>query len=129
MLISFPAEIFFFVTKTGGDDCTPRHFHICAYWARAIFETPIFNPKFPLQSISFSQITEKSAPEHHHFRVLGEFFPAPETIIFNNVTDPRPVFCGQPEREAFRQRFGAPTAKNQTTKSRDSPSQGLTFSR
>ena len=54
------------------------HFHICAYWVCAIFETPIFSPKFSLQSISFSQITEKSAPEHHHFRV----FAAPETIIF-----------------------------------------------
>ena len=30
-----------------------------------------------LQSISFSQITEKSAPEHHNFSV----FAAPETII------------------------------------------------
>ena len=51
---------------------------LCAYWVCAIFETPIFSPKFPLQSISFSQITTKSAPEHHHFRV----FAAPETIIF-----------------------------------------------
>ena len=42
------------------------------------FKTPIFNPKFPLQSISFSQRTEQSAPEHHHFRV----FAAPNIIIF-----------------------------------------------
>ena len=57
----------------GGGGGGGGHFHICA-----IFETPVFSPKFPLQSISFSQITEISAPEHHHFRV----FAAPETIIF-----------------------------------------------
>ena len=56
---------------------------ICAYWVCVIFEIPIFSPKFPLQSISFSQITEKSAPEHHHFRVFGNFLPLQlETIIF-----------------------------------------------
>ena len=46
------------------------HFHICSYWVGAIWETPIFSPKFPLQSISFSQMAKKSAPEHHHFTYL-----------------------------------------------------------
>ena len=38
---------------------------IMGIWLCSIFKTPIFNPKFPLQSISFPQITEISAPEHH----------------------------------------------------------------
>ena len=49
-----------------------------AYWVCAARETPIFSPKFPFRSISFSQITKKSSPEHHHFT----FFAVPETIIF-----------------------------------------------
>ena len=32
--------------------------NVCGYWVCAIFETPIFSPKIPLKSISFSQITE-----------------------------------------------------------------------
>ena len=70
---------------------------------------PIFSPKFLLQSISFSQITNKSAPEHHHFRV----FAAPKTIIFKisllsirSVIAHARVYCGQPECEAFGQRPG-----------------------
>ena len=54
------------------------HYHIYACWVCATEETPIFSPKFPLQSISFSQMTKYSAPEHHHFT----FFAVPETIIF-----------------------------------------------
>ena len=48
----------------------PRaHFQLLwAYWVCSIFKTPIFNPKFSLQSISFSQITEISAPEHSPFQ-------------------------------------------------------------
>ena len=61
---------------------------ICAYWVGAIFETPIFNPKFPLQCISFAQITEKSAPDHHHFRVVV----APETTIFK-ISYSRPEYA------------------------------------
>ena len=38
-----------------------------AYWVCAAWETPIFSPKFPIRSISFSQMTKKSAPEHLHF--------------------------------------------------------------
>ena len=56
------------------------YFHTCmyAYWVCAVRETPIFSPKFPFRSISFSQMTQKSSPEHHHFK----FFAVPETIIF-----------------------------------------------
>ena len=54
-----------------------------AYWVCAIWETLVFSPKFPLQSISVSQMTNKSAPEHHHFT----FFAAPETIVFSDVRD------------------------------------------
>ena len=49
-----------------------------AYWVCAAQETPIFSPKFPFRSISFSQMTKKSGPEHHHFT----FFAVPETTIF-----------------------------------------------
>ena len=44
-------------------------------------ETPIFSPKFPFRSISFSQITKNSGLEHHHFTFLADF-AVPETIIF-----------------------------------------------
>ena len=46
------------IKKRGGGG--EGHFHICAYWVCAIFETPIFSPKLPLQSISFSQIKFKN---------------------------------------------------------------------
>ena len=85
-------------------------------------ETPIFSPKFSLQSISFSQITEKSAPEHHHFRV----FAAPETIIFKISylqAVSSPPACGQPERS------GAIAAPETTNFTRWSPRQRPTFSR
>ena len=36
-------------------------------------ETPIFSPEFPFRSISFSQITPNSVPEHHHFTFFGGF--------------------------------------------------------
>ena len=82
------------------------HFH----WVCATRETPIFSRHFPLQSISFSQMTNKSAPEHHHFTV----FAAPETIIFKisspksrSVAARRRLTAGRPnEREAFWQRPG-----------------------
>ena len=48
-----------------------------AYWVCAARETPIFSPKFPFWSISFSQMTQYSALEHYHFT----FFAVPETII------------------------------------------------
>ena len=44
-----------------------------AYWVCAARETPIFSPEFPFRSISFSQITKKSVPEHHHFTFFGGF--------------------------------------------------------
>ena len=43
------------------------YFHMYVYWVCAAWETPIFSPKFPIRSISFSQMTKKAAPEHHHF--------------------------------------------------------------
>ena len=57
------------------------YFHMYAYWVCAARETPIFSPEFPFRSISFSQITNKSVPEHHHFTFLADF-AVPETIIF-----------------------------------------------
>ena len=44
-----------------------------AYWVCAARKTPIFSPEFPFRSISFSQITQKSVPEHHHFICFGGF--------------------------------------------------------
>ena len=77
--------------------------YICA--AR---ETPIFSPKFPLQSISFSQMTKiYSAPEHHHFSVARQilhFLPLrrPSFSKFLHVLAihhrPRPAYCSQLER-------------------------------
>ena len=58
------------------------YFHIYAYWVCAARERPIFSPEFPFRSISFSQITNKSVPEHHHFNFFLADFAVPETIIF-----------------------------------------------
>ena len=60
---------------------------------------PIFSPKFPYRSVSFSQMTQYSAPEHHHFK----FFSVPETIIFtislrSGHTSPPVVGLLQPDR-------------------------------
>ena len=55
----------------GGGYFQCMHIGVCA--AR---ETPIFSPKFPFRSISFSRM--KSGPEHHHCT----FFAVPETIVF-----------------------------------------------
>ena len=44
-----------------------------AYWVCAARETPIFSPEFPFRSISFSQITKESLPDHHHFKFFGGF--------------------------------------------------------
>ena len=48
------------------------HFHICAYWVCATRETSIFSPKFPLQSISFLQMTnnKKICSGDHHFQLF-----------------------------------------------------------
>ena len=51
-----------------------HHFqNMYAYWVCAARETPIFSPEFPFRSISFSQITKKSVPEHHHSTFFGGF--------------------------------------------------------
>ena len=34
---------------------------------------PIFSHEFPFRSMSFSQITKKSVPEHHNFTIFGGF--------------------------------------------------------
>ena len=96
----------------------PGHFHmevprahfqlLWAYWVCSIFKTPIFNPKFPLQSISFSQITEISAPEHHHFRV----FAATKNIILKFSPSTAGLLRLARARSvppALRARSGAPT--------------------
>ena len=49
------------------------YFHMYAYWVCAARETPIFSAEFPFRSISFSQITKKSVPEHHHFNFFAGF--------------------------------------------------------
>ena len=54
-------------------DSPGGYFHMYAYWVCAARETPIFSPEFPFRSISFSQITKKSVPEHHHFTFSGGF--------------------------------------------------------
>ena len=58
------------VSPGGGGGCTSIMY---AYWVCAGRETPIFSPELPFRSISFSQITQKSVPEHHHFTFLGGF--------------------------------------------------------
>ena len=52
---------------------SPPASYAYAYWVCAARETPIFSPEFPFRSISFSQITKKSVPDHHHFKFLGGF--------------------------------------------------------
>ena len=61
--------------KSHGRDVSPGggYFHMYAYWVCAARESPIFSPEFPFRSISFSQITQKSVPEHHHFTFFGGF--------------------------------------------------------
>ena len=57
----------------GGGGGGGGYFHMYAYWVCAARETPFFSPEFPFWSISFSQITKKSVPEHHHFTFFGGF--------------------------------------------------------
>ena len=51
------------------------YFHMYAYWVCTARETPIFSLEFPFRSISFSQISPKSVPEHHHFTFFGRILP------------------------------------------------------
>ena len=63
-------------TMGGGYSPPPRgwgYFHMYAYWVCGARETPIFSPEFPFRSISFSQITQKSVPEHHHYTFFDGF--------------------------------------------------------
>ena len=81
------------------------HFHLCTC-ILGIKVCPFldhhFRPKFPLQSISFSQITKKSASGHHHFRV----FAAPETIFKMSLPSSRSVAAHSRFIAAFGQRSG-----------------------
>ena len=68
-----------------------------AYWVCATRETPIFSPEFPFRSISSSQISKKSVPEHHHFTFFFADFAVPETISFKislNSTRSSPPTAG-----------------------------------
>ena len=76
-----------------------------AYWVCTAREAPIFSPKFPVWSISFSQMAKKSGPEHHHFT----FFAVPETIILKiyliSTRSPPPT-AGSARTQSVRQRPG-----------------------
>ena len=67
-------------------------------------ETPIFSPKFPFRSISFSQMTKKSGPEHHHFK----YFAVPETIIFKNFFNFNPFIASHSRLSPNAKRSAAP---------------------
>ena len=126
---------YFDLHHTSGGGGGGGHFHIYAYWVCAAQETPIFSPKFPLQTTNEKK---KSTPEHHHFT----FFAAPEFETQNKLLlkstlstwwvriinhyyyyyysrnfftikkfqaihrRPRPAYCSQPKRKAFVQRYG-----------------------
>ena len=68
-------------------------------------ETPIFNPKFPIRSISFSQMKKYSAPEHDHFTV----FAVPETIIFEILLPTAGLFSWAPRARSRAPHFHATT--------------------
>ena len=74
-----------------------------AYWVCAAGKTPILSPKFPLRSISFSQMTKYSAPEHHHFTFLPFRRPSFSKFLCVQAIHrrPRPAYCSQPDRKAF----------------------------
>ena len=70
-------------------------------YACAARETPIFSPEFPFRSISFSQITKKSIPEHHHFKYFGGF-----SLISLISTRSSPPTAGSTRTQSVRQRRG-----------------------
>ena len=81
---------------------------ICTYMSilgMCHFDTPIFKPRFPLQSISFLKRTDTL----QSITIL-ELLPL-RRPSFNKCHRPWPVYCGQPEREAFRQLSGAKPAR------------------
>ena len=78
-----------------------------AHWVCAARETPIFSPKFPFQSISFSQMTKKSGPEHYNFN----FFCRSGDHHFQNFFNFNPVHrlprrAGSARTQSVRQRPG-----------------------
>ena len=114
-----------YLRNLDGRDLWPRggggggggYFHMYAYWVCATRETPIFTPKFPFRSISFSQMTKKSGPEHHHFT----FFAVPETIIFKisliSTRSPSPT-AGSARTQSVRQRPGLAAGQSASQKMR-----------
>ena len=68
MILLVPPSLINFRPGGGG-----RTSIMYAYWVCAARETPIFSPKFPFRSISFSQITKISATEHHHLTFFCGF--------------------------------------------------------
>ena len=101
---------------------------MCHFW------DPIFSPKSPLQSISFSQITEKSrsgaSPFYSFCRSGDHHF---QNSIFKPFRRrPRPVYCGQrsgviADQNAARRVLQS--APRRPPISRASPLQRPTFSR
>ena len=102
------------------------HFHIhIRYVPRR--ETPIFSPKFPLQSISFSQMNPLRGITISHLLPLRR--PSFSKFIYLQAVHrrPRPTYCSQPERKAHFNARLAPTRAahfyiptNQNLGSRDS---------
>ena len=80
-----------------------------AYWVCATWETPIFSPEFPFRSISFSQITKKSVPEHHHFTFFGGLCRSGDHNFskFSLIsTHSSPPTAGSARTQSVRQRRG-----------------------
>ena len=77
---------------------------------------PLFSPKFPLRSISFSQMTTYTTPEHHHYT----FFAVPcrehhfQKCIYVKaiLRRLRLAYCSQPERKAFWRAPGLATGQS-----------------
>ena len=61
------------ISRPGGGGGGGGYFHMYAYLVCAANETPIFSHEFPFRSISFSQITNKSVPEHSGRSVASRF--------------------------------------------------------
>ena len=110
------------------------HFHYVHIGYVPFLRPPLSPLNFRSRAYNFHRLTEKVAPEHHHFRV----FAAAETIIFEIYLQavrrrPRPVYCGQSEREVFGERSGVIVGQNAARRvlpfSRWSPLQRPTFSR
>ena len=103
-----------------------------AYWVCAARETPIFSPEFPFRSISFSQITKKSVPEHHHLTFFGGFCRSGDHH-FQNFFNFNPFIAshGRLSPNAKRSAAAAPRVSNRPERQPDASWQfrRLAFSR